>query len=105
MALRAADATPIATAPAQFAAIARHDTRSRLGRLALPVLVVHGTDDGLVPASAGRELAALIPDARLELLEGCGHVLTTDCEGEAAQAIVGFLDGVERDRPAGPSGR
>lgn len=99
--LRAADATPIATAPAQFAAIARHDTRSRLGRLSLPALVVHGEDDGLVPARAGRELAALIPDARLELLPACGHVLTTDCEHEAAEAIVGFLDGVERARPTG----
>lgn len=101
VALRSADATPVATAPAQFAAILRHDTRSRLGRLLMPVLVVHGEEDGLVPTRAGRELAALIPGARLELLPGCGHVLTTDCEEEAAAAILGFLDAVEEDRPPG----
>jgi 3-oxoadipate enol-lactonase len=94
-ALRAADATPLATAPAQFAAILRHDTRSRLGRLAVPALVLHGEDDQLVPATSGRELASLIPRAQLGLLPGCGHVLTTDCEQEAAVAIGAFLDRVE----------
>lgn len=95
VALRNADATPVATAPAQFAAIVRHDTRSRLGNLSPPALVVHGDDDRLVPTAAGRELAELIPGARLELLPGCGHVLTTDCEQEAAEAILGFLAAVE----------
>jgi 3-oxoadipate enol-lactonase len=100
VALRATDATPATTASAQFAAIARHDTRQRLGRLSMPVLVVHGADDRLVPPSAGRELADLIPGARIALLPDCGHVLTTDCEHEAAQAILGFLDQVQ-SRPAG----
>ena len=99
-ALRSADATPLATAPAQFAAIARHDTRSRLSGLSLPVLVLHGDDDRLVPPRSGEELAALIPGARLELLPGCGHVLTTDCEYEVAGAIGGFLDRVEASAPA-----
>jgi pimeloyl-ACP methyl ester carboxylesterase len=97
--LRAADATPLRTAPAQFAAIARHDTREALAWLSIPVLVLHGAEDSLVPARAGRELAALIPGARLELLPDCGHVLTTDCEHEAAAAIGDFLDHVESARP------
>jgi pimeloyl-ACP methyl ester carboxylesterase len=94
-ALRTADATPLPTAAAQFAAIARHDTRSRLGRLSLPALVLHGDEDQLVPPAAGRQLAALIPGAQFELLPACGHVLTTDCEQEAAGAIGAFLDRVE----------
>lgn len=101
VAVRGADATPAATAPAQFAAIARHDTRSRLPSLAAPVLVVHGDEDRLIPASTGRELAALIPGARLAVLPACGHVLTSDCEEEAAEAILGFLDGVETGRAGG----
>ena len=95
VALRTTDATPLATAPAQFGAIVRHDTRARLGRLTVPTLVVHGEDDQLVPPAAGRELAELIPGAELRSLPGCGHVLTTDCEHEAAGAIVAFLDHVE----------
>jgi pimeloyl-ACP methyl ester carboxylesterase len=95
VALRSTYATSLVTAPAQFAAIARHDARDRLRELETPVLVVHGEEDRLVPASAGRALAALIPDAELALLPRCGHVLTTDCEEEAAAAIRGFLDRVE----------
>jgi len=95
VALRTTDATPLGTVPAQFAAIARHDTRARLGALDTPALVVHGERDGLVPPTAGRELADLIPGAELVLLPDCGHVLTTDCEAEVAAAITGFLDRVE----------
>lgn len=96
LALRANDATPLPTAPAQFAAIVRHDTRSRLAELAgTPVLIVHGSEDRLVPPDAGRELAGLIPGAGLAILPGCGHVFLSDCEEEAASAIIDFLDGVE----------
>jgi 3-oxoadipate enol-lactonase len=95
VALRTTDATPLATAPAQFAAIARHDTRERLAEVEVPTLVLHGEDDGLVPCAAGRELAGRIPGAQLTVLPGCGHVLTTDCEEEAAVAIEAFLDRVE----------
>ena len=62
-------------------AIAGHDTRARLGELAgLPTLVVHGLDDSLIPPDRGRDLARLIPGARLELIPSCGHILDTDAE-------------------------
>jgi 3-oxoadipate enol-lactonase len=97
LALRTTDATPLPTAPAQFAAIVRHDTRSRLEELAgMPVLVVHGSEDRLVPSDAGRELAGLVPGSELAILPGCGHVFLSDCEQEAASAIIAFLDRVER---------
>ena len=41
----------------------------------LPVLVVHGTDDPLLPVEHGRALAAAIPGARLLEIEGMGHQL------------------------------
>ncbi len=90
--MRFQDGTPVATAPAQMAAILGHDTRPRLHELTMPVLVVHGAEDALVPPSAAEELARLIPGARLEIIPHCGHVLTTDAEGEAAAAVLGFLD-------------
>jgi 3-oxoadipate enol-lactonase len=103
--IRELDATPIATAPAQIAAIARHDTRGRLGELEMPVLVVHGDADRLVPPAAAEELAGLIPQARLEMIPGAGHVITTDAEEEAAEAIVGFLDEAESRSTAGSAPR
>jgi 3-oxoadipate enol-lactonase len=90
--IRGADATPIATAPAQMAAILRHDTRERLGELRMPVLVVHGEEDRLVPAEHGRALAERIAGAELVLVPECGHVLTTDAEEDVAPAILGFLE-------------
>lgn len=87
---------PLAAAAAQVAAIARHDARDRLGELRPPVLVLHGEEDRLVPPAAARELAGLLPGARLTLLARCGHVLTADAEPEAAAAIMAFLDEVER---------
>jgi pimeloyl-ACP methyl ester carboxylesterase len=39
-----------------------------------PVLVIQGTDDGITGRSRGTELARAIPGARLELIEGGGHI-------------------------------
>jgi DNA-binding NarL/FixJ family response regulator len=41
-------------------------------------LVVHARDDRVVPVEEGRLLAALIPDARLILLESSNHILLAD---------------------------
>jgi pimeloyl-ACP methyl ester carboxylesterase len=43
--------------------------------IALPVLVVHGDDDRLVPVAVGRELARRAPHARLVLVPGGSHML------------------------------
>jgi 3-oxoadipate enol-lactonase len=93
LARRIADNTSPLTIYAQLAAIAGHDTRKRLHELGgLPTLVVHGLEDSLVPPEHGRELARLIPGARLELVPGAGHMLTTDAEHQTAAAILGHLE-------------
>jgi pimeloyl-ACP methyl ester carboxylesterase len=94
---RVREQTPILTAPSQAAAIFRHDTRARLPELDMPVLVVHGEEDRLIPPSHGRELARLIPQARLELIPHCGHLLSTDAEEEVASALLEFIDRVDAD--------
>jgi 3-oxoadipate enol-lactonase len=93
--LRAGDATPAETILAQLVAIAGHDVRARLPELAgLPVTVLHGSEDALVPPARGDALAAAIPGARLVRLPGCGHMLTTDAEEGAAAAVVEHLQRV-----------
>ena len=47
--------------------------RERLGAIAAPTLVVHGTDDPLFPLGHGRALADAIPGAELLALERTGH--------------------------------
>jgi pimeloyl-ACP methyl ester carboxylesterase len=44
------------------------------GTIAVPVLLIQGADDRMIPASHGRALAATIPGAELWLLHGEGHV-------------------------------
>lgn len=49
---------------------------SRVGLLktiTVPSLVIHGADDPLVPVAAGRDTAAHIPGAFLEIIDGMGH--------------------------------
>jgi pimeloyl-ACP methyl ester carboxylesterase len=90
---RMADSTSPLTLYAQLGAIALHDTRARLAELdGMPVLVVHGLEDRLVPPVRARELAQLIPGAHLELIPACGHLLTTDAEEQTAGAILAHLD-------------
>jgi len=49
-----------------------HDVEDLARQIAVPTLVIHARDDFVVPVEAGRTLAALIPGARFELIEG-GH--------------------------------
>jgi pimeloyl-ACP methyl ester carboxylesterase len=103
MRVRSADRVGRLTPLMQIAAIARHDTRSRLPELdGLPTLVVHGLDDQLVPPERGRELARSIPGARLVELPDAGHLLATDAE-DAMAALV--LDHLEQHRATAKPGK
>ena len=58
----------------QYHAARRDGSRSeRLTRLTVPTLVLHGTADTLIDPSGGRRTAAVVPGARLSLIEGMGH--------------------------------
>jgi pimeloyl-ACP methyl ester carboxylesterase/DNA-binding CsgD family transcriptional regulator len=54
------------------------DVRDLARRVRARTLVVHARDDRVVPVEEGRLLAALIPDARLILLESSNHILLAD---------------------------
>ena len=60
------------------AVMARPDARPHLPRLACPVLVLCGEADLLTPPERSREIAALVPQARLVLVPRCGHMLTME---------------------------
>jgi 3-oxoadipate enol-lactonase len=103
--IRGTDRVGALTPALQLAAIARHDTRSRLWELGgLPTLVLHGLDDRLVPPSHGRELAAGIPGAQLVEIPDAGHLIATDAEEAVAAEVLGHLEKAGRRR-AGPARR
>jgi len=58
----------------QFMAILAHGNRKPLlASITVPTLVIHGTDDPLVPVSGGIDSAEAIPGAELMIIEGMGH--------------------------------
>lgn len=79
----------------QGRAIAAYESRSRVGGLRVPTLVLHGTADRVVPVARGEELAALIPGARLHVLQGAGHNYLTGATDEANGAVQRFVAEVE----------
>ena len=58
-----------------------------LAQVRVPTLVIHGTADVIVPPSVGAEMAAALPDARLLLLDGVGHVPQMTRPHEVVEAI------------------
>jgi pimeloyl-ACP methyl ester carboxylesterase len=85
IAQRRAVAVPVVMAQAQ--AILAHDTRERLGRLTMPTLVLHGTEDQMLPVQNGRLIASLIPDAQLEIFDGVGHLFFWEQPERSAELI------------------
>jgi pimeloyl-ACP methyl ester carboxylesterase len=72
---------------AQAQACAMHNTSARLGQIAAPTLVVHGTADEMLPAPNAKLIADAIPGARLQLLDGIGHLFFWE-EPERSAALV-----------------
>jgi len=66
---------PAGIARQMAAIVASGSRREALGRVGVPSLVLHGSDDPLVPPAAGEATARAIPGARLHAIEGMGHDL------------------------------
>lgn len=64
------------------------DRRKRLTKVIAPTLVIHGTDDPLVPVEGGRDTAKAIPGAKLHEIPGMGHDLPLELVDEIAAAIA-----------------
>jgi pimeloyl-ACP methyl ester carboxylesterase len=70
----------------QMRACGKHKTDDRLAGITNPTLVIHGTEDRLLPVVNGHEIAALIP-TRLELLESVGHMFWWEQPERSAELI------------------
>ncbi|MBX3001184.1 MAG: alpha/beta hydrolase [Caldilineaceae bacterium] len=63
----------------------------RLGELSMPVLLIHGDQDTLVPLSAAQEAAQQIPNARLEVMAMTGHWPPRERPAQFNAAVLAFL--------------
>ncbi len=72
---------------AQLEACMAHDTSARLPGLTMPTLIVHGTDDQLLPVQNGRLIASHIGGSRLEILDGAGHLFFWEQPDRSAELV------------------
>jgi 3-oxoadipate enol-lactonase len=79
---------------------ASDQVRHELRRIAVPVLVLVGSQDILTPLADAEELVELIPGARLVVLHGAGHALMLEQAGAFNDAVTTFLAAVEGAAPA-----
>jgi pimeloyl-ACP methyl ester carboxylesterase len=78
---------------AQLIAAALHNCASRLDRIDVPTLVVHGEQDRVVPVANAHLLASRLRHGRLHLLPDAGHLYTTEAP-EADVEVARFLESV-----------
>ncbi len=72
---------------AQTQACVAHDASARLHEIALPTQIVHGTVDQVLPVRNGHIVAESIPGARLELLDGVGHLFFWERPEHSAELL------------------
>jgi|SRR5690348_8049267 len=75
----------------QRAIIGRPDNRPNLPKIACRALVLCGRQDQMTPLAWSEEIAALIPGARLEIIEDCGHLTTMERPWETSVALRQWL--------------
>lgn len=63
----------------------------RVWRLNMPVLIVWGEQDRLLPVSDGIREHQLVRDSRFVPVPGCGHLLVAECSGPVFDATLEFL--------------
>ena len=80
---------PGGTARQMLAIAADGDRSALLAGLRPPTHVIHGAADPLVPVPAGRDLAARIPGATLDVIDGMGHDLPRELWPRFGAGIAG----------------
>jgi pimeloyl-ACP methyl ester carboxylesterase len=73
------------------ALMARRDNRPLLPTITCPTMVLVGRQDILTPPELSEEIAAAIPDARLELIEDSGHLSTLEQPDAVNRALRRWL--------------
>jgi pimeloyl-ACP methyl ester carboxylesterase len=70
------------------------DIMDRVGEISVPTLVVCGRDDLLTPPKYAQYLVDRIRNARLEIVEGAGHMVMIEQPEEFNQRVEAFLEGL-----------
>lgn len=64
---------------------------AHLPGMRVPTLILWGDSDRLIPPDTGKRMAAMMPDARLEVIERCGHLLLHEHHPTVLAHVERFL--------------
>ena len=79
----------------QRAIMSRPDSRPTLASIGCPTLVICGRDDLITPPELATEIADGISQARLAIIEHCGHLATLDQPEEVSRLLVDWVTGLK----------
>jgi pimeloyl-ACP methyl ester carboxylesterase len=86
-----ADANPEGVVRALWAMRDRPDSTSVLPDIAVPVLALVGEEDTLTPVAEARRIAESVPQGRLVVLPGAGHLSNLENPDAFQRELVSFL--------------
>nr|WP_100550009.1 MULTISPECIES: alpha/beta hydrolase [unclassified Pseudomonas] len=97
LALRSVTRAPPSGTVRQIAAsMASRDRHLRLADITAPTLVLHGSDDPVMPMAGAQDTADRIPGARLQVVEGMGHDLSEALGAALVPVLVDHFRIAER---------
>lgn len=62
-----------------------------LPTLKMPVLIVWGAEDRIMPLHQGEKMHNLLPQSQLEVFPGCGHLAPMQCASQVGPKVVEFV--------------
>ena len=71
------------------------DLQTRLKELSIPVLIISGEDDKIIPVEQSKQLAAELSGSELVIIPNCGHVPQEECPNEFLEAVVPFINSID----------
>ncbi len=87
---------------ARFAQPRRSLTREQLAALKVPTLILWGEEDGLIPVAAGRWFDATLPESRLIVYPGIGHLPMEEAAGPTTRDLRAWLAGLRARQTVAP---
>lgn len=76
----------------------RNNLSGHLEKITVPVMLIWGADDKITPPFVGEEFLKLLPNAKLKMIEKCGHAAMMERSKEFNLILEQFLDNLSKNK-------
>ncbi|HEY8173039.1 MAG TPA: alpha/beta hydrolase [Dehalococcoidia bacterium] len=84
-------AAPAASYMRQVIASAKHDVWDHIGTIECPVMIIHGSEDLMIPVGNAHLIKERLPHAELHILDGMGHGYNLEGQAQADPLVIDFV--------------